>query len=104
MSIATNPKLSAFYRWLKTQVVTGMPDKPKNRFNQSMLAEFVVTSRTHLSEVLSGKRKGRHTWKRLVKMLPLDGLSLLRQCSSWNNFAEKAYTARLKAEKENPMA
>ena len=91
MSIATNPKLYAFHRWLRTHCVTG---KPEVRFNQEVLAELVMTNRAHLSQVLNGTRKGTHTWKRLVKVLPTEGLSLLRQSSAWNKVAEAAYRER----------
>jgi hypothetical protein len=91
MSIATNPNLAAFYRWLRRQPVKGWPGE---RLNQELLADMVMTNRAHLSQVLAGRRRGMHTWRRLVKVLPLEGLLLLQQCASWNNFAEKAYRRR----------
>lgn len=94
MSIATNPKLSAFYRWLHSRP---LPENPDERFTQARLAEDVMTNRAHLSQVLSGKRKGTHTWRRLVKVLPEDGLSLLRQCPTWNKEGEAAWRARFES-------
>jgi hypothetical protein len=96
MSIVTNPKLSAFYRWLHTRP---LPEDPARRYTQGRLAHDAMTNRAHLSQVLAGTRSGSQTWRRLVRVLPRDGLFLLRQCSSWNNFAEKAYAASLEAEK-----
>jgi hypothetical protein len=95
LSIATNPKLSAFYRWLHTRP---LPEDPRRRYTQGRLAKEAVVGRCHLSLVLAGRRKGDHTWLRLIKVLPMDGLCLLKQCPAWNNFAEKAYAARLEEE------
>lgn len=97
MSIATNPKLSAFYRWLKTRP---LPENPNGRYTQQRLARDAMVGRTHLSQVLSGKLRGDHTWRRIVNVLPPDGLFLLKQCPSWNNFAESALR-NLKAETES---
>lgn len=98
MSIATNPKLSAFYRWLRTRP---LPENPNGRYTQGRLAREAMVGRCHLSLVLAGRRRGDHTWLRLVSVLPMEGLFLLKQCPSWNNFAERAYANRLEAEKLN---
>lgn len=90
-SIATNPRLTAFYRWLHT---VPLPENPEGRYTQERLAEDVMTNRAHLSQVLSGKRRGRHTWRRLVRVVPPAGVSLLQQCPSWNNDARKALAER----------
>lgn len=94
-SIATNPKLAAFNRWLRARP---LPENPEGRYTQERLAADVMTNRAHLSQVLSGKRPGPHTWKRLVKVLPMEGLSLLQQCPSWNNDAAAALQERKDAE------
>jgi transcriptional regulator with XRE-family HTH domain len=95
-SIATNPRLSAFYRWLHARP---LPENPEKRYTQERLADDVMTNRAHLSQVLSGRRRGKHTWCRLVKVLPSDGLSLLQQCPSWNNDALAALAKRREREK-----
>lgn len=87
MSLATNPKLSAFYRWLHARPA-GCPR------TQDELAYQVMTNRAHLSQVLSGQRRGKHTWRRLVRELPDDGLLLLKQCPSWNDDAEAAWVEK----------
>lgn len=92
MSIATDPKLSAFYRWLKT---VPLPENPSGRYTQQRLADDATCGRTNMSLVLSGKRRGDHTWPRVIRAVPKEGLFLLRQCPSWNNFAEKAFVERM---------
>lgn len=95
MSLVTNPKLYDFHRWLRD---------PENTFkpvNQAELAELIMTNRAHLSQVLNGKRPGGHTWRRLVKVLPEAGLSLLRQSSAWNKYAEAALEQRRREERES---
>lgn len=67
-------------------------------WSQGALAEECMTSRAHLNQVLTGKRCGRLTWKRLVKVLPVDGLLLLQHCSAWNKFAAKALEDRRQRE------
>lgn len=94
-SIATQPKLAAFYRWLHAQP---LPEDPTQRYTQERLAKDVTTNRAHLSQVLSGRRTGGHTWRRLVRVLPNDGLLLLQQCPSWNKFAAAALRERRDAE------
>jgi transcriptional regulator with XRE-family HTH domain len=89
-SIATNPRLSAFYRWLHAQP---LPENPEGRYTQERLAEDVMTGRAHLSQVLSGRRRGKHTWRRLVRVVPAEGLFLLKQCPSWNKDAAAAFRA-----------
>lgn len=93
--IATNPKLAAFYRWLHTRP---LPDDPAGRYNQDLLAHDVMTNRAHLSQVLSGRRRGKHTWTRLVRVLPMEGLLLLQQCPSWNKDAVAALKERVDRE------
>lgn len=102
MSIATNPRLSAFYRWLKTQP---LPEDPLGRYTQQRLADEAMVGRTHLSQVLSGRLGGKHTWKRLVAVIPLEGLQILRQCSTWHALAEGAYSERLTSQRiaEEPL-
>lgn len=99
--IATNPKLAAFYRWLHTRPI---PEDAGRRYTQERLAEDVMTNRAHLSQVLSGRRRGKHTWVRLVRVLPTEGLSLLQQCPSWNNDAAAALRKRLAAESRRKEA
>lgn len=94
-SIATNPRLAAFYRWLHARP---MPEHPDGRYTQERLADDVMTNRAHLSQVLSGRRRGKHTWRRLVKVLPMEGLLLLQQCPSWNKDAAAALSERRDAE------
>lgn len=97
MSLVTNPKLCEFHRWLRD------PLNPFKPADQAELAEFIMTNRTHLSQVLTGKRSGAHTWRRLVKVLPEEGLSLLRQCSAWNKYAEAALTKRREEERQSQI-
>lgn len=94
-SIATNPRLAAFYRWLHARP---LPENSNGRYTQERLADDVMTNRAHLSQVLSGRRRGKHTWRRLVKVLPMDGLLLLQQCPSWNTDAARALQERREAE------
>jgi hypothetical protein len=82
-SIATNPRVAEFNRWVRA-----------NYGSQDAMADALVIGRSHLSQVLHGKRGGRQTWKRLVMMLPWAGLSLLELCPSWNNDARAALAAR----------
>lgn len=79
----TNPALGAFQRWCRARGI-----------RQEQLADDAMTSRAHLSQVLTGSRRGKHTWKRLVRVLPREGLLLLQQCSSWNKDAQAAWEER----------
>lgn len=99
-SIATQPRLAAFYRWLHARP---LPENPNGRYNQERLAEDVMTNRAHLSQVLSGRRPGMHTWRRLVKVLPMDGLSLLQLCPSWNIHAARAFAKRFGPKDSAPV-
>ncbi len=94
MSLVTNRALYDFLHWLHGW----QPDAEirPGIFTQEDLAEKIMTNRAHLSQVLTGKRSGVHTWRRLVKVLPEEGLSLLRHCSSWNKYAEAALQRRLR--------
>ena len=89
--IATNPNLSKFYRWLHAQP---LPENPSGRYTQERLADEVMTSRAQLSLVLSGARRGRFTWRRIVQVVPIEGLLLLQQCPSWNTDAAAAWKKR----------
>lgn len=91
MSVVTNPNLSRFLRWLHT---VPLPEDPKGRYTQERLAYDAMCGRCQLSLVLNGSRKGAHTWKKLVRVLPMEGVFLLKQCSSWNNFAQAALEER----------
>jgi hypothetical protein len=70
----------------------------RSGWSQEALAEEAGTSRAHLNQVLQGHRTGGHTWRRVVKVLPLDGLLLLQQCAAWNTHAQAALDRRLAAE------
>ena len=48
------------------------------RMTIERLAERVKTNRAHLSQVLSGKRCGRHTWKHLEDHLTYEEMNVLR--------------------------
>ena len=63
-------------------------------WSQGRMAEECIIGRSHLNQVLQGHRNGRQKWKRLVAVLPMEGLFLLKQCSTWNIFAEKALMVR----------
>jgi hypothetical protein len=63
-------------------------------WTQERLAEEIMANRANLNQVLTGARPGGPTWRRIVKVLPMDGLMLLQQCSAWNNTAETALAAR----------
>lgn len=89
MSIATNPNLSAFLRWLRNR-----PHPDGGFYSEGRLAEELTIGRAQLSQVINGRRAGARTWRRIVRGLPEDGLSLLKQCPSWNNFAEEALHKR----------
>jgi transcriptional regulator with XRE-family HTH domain len=81
--MTVNPALGAFQRWCRARGI-----------RQEQLAEDAMTSRAHLSQVLTGHRRGKHTWRRLVRVLPREGLLLLQQCSSWNADARAAWAER----------
>lgn len=76
-------RLLAFNEWVR-----------KHYGNQEALADEVGTNRAHLSQVLGGTRTGGHTWRRIVRILPDEGLSLLQQCPSWNTRAQAELQAR----------
>lgn len=96
MSLVTNPKLYEFHRWLRSQP---MPHDPnRTHYTSAALAEEIMVGRAHLSLVLTGKRSGIHTWPRIVKVLPMEGLLLLEQCSSWNKYAKAALLKRTREE------
>lgn len=97
MSLVTDPKLYEFHRWLRN------PENPFRPANQEELADLIMTNRAHLSQVLTGKRTGVHTWRRLVKVLPEEGLSLLRQCSAWNKYADAALAKRREEERQSQI-
>jgi hypothetical protein len=78
-----DPRLLAFHAWAR-----------RAYGNQEQLARTVMTSRAHLSQVLRGARCGRHTWKRLVRVLPEEGLELLQQLPTWNSAATVALAQR----------
>lgn len=82
-------KYDAFLHWAK-----------HSGWSQAVLAEEVQTNRAHLNQVLTGARTGGHTWRRIVKVLPMEGLLLLQQCAAWNKFAEEALQKRRAAEAE----
>lgn len=69
-------------------------------WSQTKLADEIGASRSALNQVLNGKRTGGPTWRRVVKVLPMDGLLLLQQCSAWNRYAEVALEKRRAAEAE----
>jgi hypothetical protein len=85
--IVTDPRLRAFNAWAQ-----------RHYGNQEALADAVMTNRAHLSQVLHGRRRGKHTWTRLVKVLPAPGLLLLQQCPAWNKDAAEALKQRRERE------
>lgn len=80
-------KLAAFYKWARARGWT-----------QDELAYECDCNRTHISLVLSGTRPGRYTWRRLVRILPMDAVSQLQQLSSWNKHADEALRRRRERE------
>jgi hypothetical protein len=101
-------ELTRFLGWLRTWAeVEQLYDPPGSPElgPMELLAERVMTSRAHLSQVLNGRRCGRHTWRRIQKVLgETEGMSLLRLCPAWNNRGAElsAKTRRGKgAEKES---
>lgn len=85
-----DPKWQAFLDW----------STKWSGWSQERIAEEISTSRSHLNQVLRGKRTGGTTWKRVVKVLPMPGVLLLQQCASWNKFAAEALEKRRAAELE----
>lgn len=85
--IDTEPAVKAFQNWAKAQGWT-----------QEELAYECDCNRSNISLVLSGKRPGRYTWRRLVRVLPEDGLLLLQQCSAWSKHADDALARRRERE------
>ena len=69
-----------------------------NGWSQERMAEECMSSRAHLNQVLTGKRIGRHTWRRLVKVLPMEALLLLQHSSAWNDFARDALAKRMESQ------
>lgn len=65
-------ELTLFYRKLRARGMT-----------QQKLADAAMTGRAHLSQVLSGRRPGRRTMRRLLRVLTKDELKLLEQRSTW---------------------
>jgi len=80
---------AAFAAWMK-----------RTGWSQTRLAEECDSSRAHLNQVLAGKRTGGHTWRRIVRVLPMEGLLLLQQCSAWNKYAAAALLRRQTTEVE----
>ncbi len=58
------------------------------------LAARARVGRAALTEILNGRRSGAHTWKHVLPLLSPEALSLLKQCSAWNNHAERAIAPR----------
>lgn len=56
----------------------------------SSLAEKARVGRAALTEVFNGRRGGKNTWKHVLPLLSAEALSLLKQCSAWNQSAERA--------------
>lgn len=83
MSGLTDPKVAAFHKWAR-----------ENGWTQEDLAYECDCNRSNISLVLGGRRPGRYTWRRLVRVLPEEGLLLLKQCSSWNKWADEALAKR----------
>lgn len=84
----TDEKFQAFLDWAD-----------RAGWSQGRMAEECISSRSHLNQVLQGHRGGRLTWKRLVAVLPMDGLLLLQQCASWNVFASDALEKRIEKDR-----
>lgn len=49
----------------------------------SKIADELFIGRSHLSQVVNGRRSGGHTWRKLKKVLTVDELKLLETCSTW---------------------
>lgn len=56
----------------------------------SDLASLARIGRSHLEQMLHGKRSGRQSWKHVIPLLSKEALFHLKQCSAWNTFAEAA--------------
>lgn len=82
-----HPAVKAFQAWAR-----------RNGWTQEELAYECDCNRTNISLVLSGRRPGRYTWRRLVRILPEDGLLLLQQCPTWNKYADEALRRRRERE------
>jgi transcriptional regulator with XRE-family HTH domain len=65
-------ELTLFYRALRARGLS-----------QAKLADLAMTNRAHLSQVLTGKRPGRHTWRRIARFLEPEELALLQHRSTW---------------------
>lgn len=61
----------------------------------SALAQCAMTNRAHLSQVLSGKRRGLHTWKRVLSFLTEGQVLHLQQSATWNSEIEAVWTEEL---------
>ncbi len=73
MNTVHNPRLLAFYGWLRS---IGS--------SQAGLARSAGCGRCHLSQVLSGRLTGGRTWPRVFATVPPEGLAILEQSSAWN--------------------
>lgn len=69
-------------------------------WSQTRLATESLVGRAHLNQVLTGVRSGGRSWPRIVKVHPMDGLFLLKQCVSWNKYAQAAFDARVESERQ----
>lgn len=49
----------------------------------SIIAQELHCGRSHLSQVVNGRRSGGHTWRKLATVLTVDELKLLENCSTW---------------------
>jgi hypothetical protein len=87
MSGITDPNVAAFHKWAR-----------ENGWTHDELAYECDCNRSNISLVLSGRRPGRYTWRRMVRVLPEAGLLLLQQCSSWNKWADEALAKRRERE------
>lgn len=60
----------------------------------TVLAARTHVGRAHLARLLSancnGRQTGRFTWKHILPVLSPAALFALKQCSAWNDWAEKA--------------
>jgi hypothetical protein len=72
----------------------------KRKMDVGALAEQIFTSRSHLTQVFLGQRKGTTTWKKLEKAVEL-GVMTEAEFRVAKEFADKALANRTKAGQSN---
>lgn len=65
------------------------------------LADCAMTNRAHFSQMLHGKRRGLHTWKKVLSFLTQAQVLHLQQSATWNAELETIWQRELQKRERN---